>query len=169
MREIIFRGKSLNTGELVSGSLVIDHYDSPDGIKDEYKITDTYYGVDEFGLGTYMSGVFEEVDPATVGQFTGLLDKNGNKIFEGDILQGDDYPYCLASAENIEYNYYAEVVWLDGGCCGVALCAHKNPKSSVQGIFDGNCALLEEFDSNDWLIIGNIHDNPELIEENNNG
>jgi uncharacterized phage protein (TIGR01671 family) len=107
-----------------------------------------------------------EVDCDTIGQYTGVTDKNGTKIFEGDILQGDEYPYCSDG----DYNYYAEVVWFDDGCCGFGLCTHKNPKSAVRGISDGNCEWLDDFDSDNWSVIGNIFDNPELIteqEENN--
>ena len=102
------------------------------------------------------------VDTNTIGQYTGLTDKNGIKIFEGDILQGDEYPYCSDG----EYNYYAEVVWFDNDCCGFGLCTHKNPKSAVRGISDGNCEWFEDFDSDSWSVIGNIYDNPELLQEN---
>lgn len=102
------------------------------------------------------------VNPETICQYTGLTDKNGTKIFEGDILQGDEYPYCSDG----DYNYYAEVVWFDNGCCGFGLCTHKNPKSSVRGISDGNCEWFEEFSSSNWLVIGNVYDNPELLQEN---
>lgn len=102
------------------------------------------------------------VDTNTIGQYTGLTDKNGTKIFEGDILQGDEYPYCSDG----EYNYYAEVVWFDNGCCGFGLCTHKNPKSAVRGISDGNCEWFEDFDSDSWSVVGNIYDNPELLQEN---
>lgn len=109
----------------------------------------------EQGLINYL------VDLETVGEFTGVTDKNGAGIFEGDILQGDEYPYCSDG----NYNYYAEVVWFDDGCCGFGLCTHKNPKSTVRGISDGNCDWFEDFDSNNWSLVGNIYDNPELIEE----
>lgn len=97
----------------------------------------------------------------TIGQFTGLTDKNGTKIFDGDILQGDEYPYCSDG----DYNYYAEVIWFDDGCCGFGLCTRKNPKSAVRGISDGNCEWFEDFNSNNWSVVGNIYDNPELIEK----
>jgi uncharacterized phage protein (TIGR01671 family) len=137
MREILFRGKSGDGW----------HY----GLLTKY--------------GNHKWRVIEEdnnmvtVKTNTIGQYTGLTDKNGTKIFDGDILQGDEYPYCSDG----EYNYYAEVVWFDNGCCGFGLCTHKNPKSSVRGISDGNCEWFEAFDSNNWLVIGNIYDNQELV------
>lgn len=122
MRDILFRAKSTATNEWQYG-----------------------YFAKEYDVGQiYLGNGHECVHENTLGQFTGLTDKNGTKIFEGDILQGDEYPYCSDG----EYNYFAEVVWFDNGCCGFGLCTHKNPKSSVRGISDGNCEWFEDFDSN---------------------
>lgn len=147
MREILFRGKSLKDNEWTQGYYC--RYDWT-GKEKEYIIPD--YASASYGVA---------VESNTIGQYTGLTDKNGVKIFEGDILQGDEYPYCSDG----DYNYYAEVVWFDDGCCGFGLCTHKNPKSAVRGISDGNCEWFEDFDSNNWSVVGNIYDNPELIEE----
>lgn len=156
MREILFRGKAINrdggshrtnykNGDWVYG-LVTNYYD------------DRFPNVPlEMTNESRVSGI--DVDHETVGQWTGLVDKNGTKIFEGDILQGDLYPYWSDG----DYNYYAEVVWFDNGCCGFGLCTHKNPKSAVRGISDGNCEWFEDFDSDNWSVIGNIYDNPELL------
>lgn len=84
----------------------------------------------------------EKVDGVSVGQYTGLEDKNGTKIFEGDIVEFLDWKP-------------KEVVWgnkIDkalSGCCGYML--------------DGTMHFLGENET--YLIIGNIHDNPELVEE----
>lgn len=158
MREILFRGKAINrdpegeyrtnyrNGDWVYG-LVTNYYD------------DRFPNVPlEMTNESGVSGI--DVDHKTVGQWTGLVDKNGIKIFEGDILQGDLYPYCSDG----DYNYYAEVVWFDNGCCGFGLCTHKNPKSAVRGISDGNSEWFEDFDSDNWSVIGNIYDNPELVQ-----
>jgi len=67
MRQIKFRGKRLNNGEWVEGWLV-EMFGAPH-ILDKNNPTDAY-----------------PIDPATVGQFTGLLDKNGSEIYEGDIV-----------------------------------------------------------------------------------
>lgn len=140
-REILFRGKDLETGKWLYGSFI----KTPNHAH----------------ISTSGEAFPTRVNLDTIGQFTGLTDKNGVKIFDGDILQGDEYPYCSDG----EYNYYAEVVWFDDGCCGFGLCTHKNPKSSVRGISDGNCEWFEDFDSNNWSVVGNIYDNPELIKE----
>jgi uncharacterized phage protein (TIGR01671 family) len=84
MREILFRGKRKDDGEWEEGSLVIfTDYDA--GLK-EYWITHPGQTVDFLDDRQY------EVIPETVGQYTGLTDKNGTKIFEGDIIR-EDYEY----------------------------------------------------------------------------
>lgn len=154
MREIQFRGKRLDNGEWVEGYLVkrptavcIGDY-SPWYIEVPPKDPDDKHG--SFN-----------VDPATIGQYTGLDDKDGKRIFEGDLLNGFQYPF-LRAGENI-YNYFAEVVWFDNSPA-FGLVTHKYPLSAVRGISDGNAEYMEDFDPNDWEVIGNIHDNPELLE-----
>lgn len=144
MREILFRGKEVESSDWYYGD-----------------IFHSSMNVDTTRIHDYINRANVVIIPDTLGQYTGLTDKNGTKIFEGDILQGDEYPYCSDG----EYNYYAEVIWFDNGCCGFGLCTHKNPKSAVRGISDGNCEWFEDFDSNNWSVVGNIYDNPELIGE----
>ena len=100
-----------------------------------------------------------EVTPDTVGQYTGLKDKNGKRIFEGDMIKPFDdevdkmvvefrngqFLLCLYG----EHGYMAEYGWEEEGNYG---CFEAEPLSSY---------------GDDIEVIGNIHDNPELLEEEN--
>ena len=146
MREILFRGKSVNTGEWVEGFLVVDTIVCEDAEPVKH------YHIEEMTLGSYpnefQSGISETVDPITVGQFTGLTDKNGKKIFEGDVvvcrqdINGNWIDYC------VEIGY----VEMKHGAFGL----HRK-----QGYYRPFKDWLEDYE---YEVIGNIHDNPELME-----
>jgi len=134
MREILFRGKREDNGEWVEGSLVHQtlYYGDP---VDRYHII--YDG--EFDYDYYSS---ERVIPETVGQYTGLTDKNGTKIFEGDIVN--------VFTETTRY-----VVKFDEWRCG------WYPFASGDGC---GCCETHTHPPNYAEVIGNIHDTPELME-----
>ena len=120
MREILFRGKRADNSGWVYGLL---HYDSA-GYQSQ---------IEQCGFDVEYEGVYQ-INPETVGQFTGLTDKNGVKIFEGDILSFGDKKFAVEWQNDIVgFGYW---------------------NTSDRMLFgDGvNCE-----------IIGNIHDNPELI------
>ena len=129
MREIKFRGKSIETGEWIYGYYVYTH--------DRHRIIYEDYE------GFYCE---EEVDPETVGEYISLKDKAGREIYEGDIVRGKYGKN--GSIKNFE------IRWLRGRFTAVDI-----------GTITGNecyypLGLLE------GEIIGNIYDNPELLEVN---
>lgn len=156
MIEVIFKAKRLDTGEWVEGYLVASD--------------DRHFIVPAFGVSCVEEPIYTEmkkiitsyafeVDPETVCRYTGLKDKNRNEIWENDILKGFRYPYL----SDEEHNYFAEVTWFDN-CPAFGIYIFKNPKSKVRGISEGNTEFMEEWNPDDWEVIGNIFDNPELLE-----
>ena len=131
MREILFRGKRPDNGEWVYGYYV---HIGPVSCQRAYIIP-------EYASSLYVN----EVDPSTVGQYTGLKDKNGKRIFEGDIakvLQGKDKDIAYVGFENGAFMLY--------------------PKTG--NIYE---RTLWSYWYNDWdvEVIGNITDNQELLEK----
>lgn len=125
MREILFRGRTVKE-QWAYGLLA--------------HIGNAWYISNKAGVATAY-----EVIPSTVGQYTGLKDRNGKKVFEGDIVRvsrGKD----IETGE-IQYNKYG--VWV--------IVYDKFYCNTFPDIFTSS-------DSNVWIkVIGNIHDNPELL------
>lgn len=123
MRDIEFRGKRADNGEWVHGYVCRYGWTG----KENTCIIVPYYGGALHSI---------EVDPKTVGQYTGLKDKNGTKIFEGDIilLRGDEEPYQVVFDESCFHVYDSSV-----------------------------CYVMNNFYDYEMEVIGNIYDNPELL------
>ena len=128
MREILFRGKHMHVcpeNKHLDGTWVEGY------LEDENHIND---GKCEF-----------LIDPETICQYTGLTDKNGKKIWEGDILEGhldDKFPEDVTREK---------VIWHESG-----------GKTEEPGCVDKE--YLDEFDTENFEVVGNVFDNPELLE-----
>ena len=133
MREIKFRGKDLETGEWVYGSLFQSVEQYPAIAKPKPTADGKLF---------YCITV---VDADTVGQYTGLKDRNGKEIYEGDIALMDYSAFNTGK----DGQTYAVVRWID-----------------YRAAFMWDAGLNYYADMrNDVEICGNIHDNPELLEE----
>ena len=132
MREIKFRGKNIETGEWLYGNLQVP---KKEGVG--------YYMWDKIDGSLYQV----EVDPETIGQFTGLYDKNGKKIYEGDIISFDYGVGEPVSEDLIEVRFVRGVfafLW--------------------NGDLDDECPVSSP--THEWAnVVGNIHDNPEMLKK----
>ncbi|MFR5876345.1 MAG: YopX family protein [Eubacterium sp.] len=130
MREILFRGKVKDNGEWVYGNL---------SQRDNIKKWEYFIGQNSLGY---------EVIPETVGQYTGLTDKNGTKIFEGDILE-------RRHKELRNHSQRMKVQFIPVKACFAAV--------DIDG---GNVTFISDYINNKYEleVIGDVHDNPELLE-----
>ena len=125
MREILFRGKRLDNGEWAYGFLV--------------KMFGAYHIIDKDDENTAYEVILE-----TVGQYTGLKDKNGRRIFEGDIVRCGTGRICKV------------IFFISPGVSGFDLV----PIGGFDALPPYNWSLFS-----DTEVIGNITDNPELLEK----
>lgn len=129
----LFRAKRKYNGEWVEGCLVID-----ESRENEYKYR--IKPIENSQIHAY------PVDPSTICQCTGLKDKNGNIVFENDIMSAhldDCFPEDIT---------YARVIWGYTGYC-------LREKDSI------DIQPLEEIDMEHFTVCGNVFDNPELLEQ----
>ena len=130
MREIKFRAKTIDTGEWLYGNLQVPKKEGA-----EYYMWDT-------------SMWQREVDPETIGEFTSLKDRNGNDIYEGDIISFDYGVGEPVSEDLIEVRFVRGVfafLW--------------------NGDLDDECSVSSP--THEWAIVkGNIHDNPDMLQNN---
>lgn len=136
-REILFRGKHLNNGQWVYG-YVAPYTDMQDNHKWRI-LTDGNRGY--------------AVDPATVGQYTGVVDKNGKQVFEGDIIGYTD-------SDTGKISIFGVVKWHHEGNFYINTDTYCNYTS------DNNCAnvgYMLNRATTKLHVMGNIHDNPSML------
>lgn len=132
MREIKFRAKRTANGAWVYGDLTHVHKicaeeEQRNGRRSEPVVRVANYNVDE----------------ETIGQYTGLKDRDGREIYEGDIL-------CFRDTKGVSYRF--EVVYEDGAFCF----SHYRERAFTE---------LRHHNLSKYIVNGNIHDNPELLTE----
>ena len=135
MREILFRGKRIDNGEWIYGYYVYS------------KSEDECFILPQEGFNT-------KVYHDTVGQYTGLTDKNGNKIFEGDIVRINE---SISKSKRMGVVIYDETKGQT--CIDVGDGCKKYSFERKIIIKDGKCTIENSLT---FEIIGNIYDNPEL-------
>ena len=146
MREIKFRGKCVDTGVWIYGGYFYHENRMVSPIGDSLKQEDAQHLICRSGFADWnMPRRMEAVDviPETVGQFTGLKDVNGKEIYEGDMLQVINNPLVN------EKPYYV--------CWSQELAGWQWVDKDSEDDWNAHIAKAS-------LIIGNIHDNPELLE-----
>lgn len=147
MKTIKFRGKDAN-GEWKEGSLITDKYQRSDG--KQFDVSFIVSGLPCVELpDDIWTSKMQRVDPTTVGQFTGLHDKNGKEIYEGDIIQG-------------EYNHNHLIRYSEYDACYTATLVEYVGDEFAERWNTGSVTQkwIDEFSK---VVIGNIFDNPKLI------
>ena len=138
MREILFRGKAKNSNRWVYGDLLSPQHN------------ENYYSIFEIGGGCV------KVKAETIGQYVGIKDKNGKKIFEGDVVRGDNF----VKQEKTYATAVTEVIFRES----MGMFVFKEFHSQVNGINYSSCNLSFNYLSN-IEVIGNIYDNPKIMED----
>ena len=136
MREILFRGKRVDNGEWACG-----YFEKYNGR--------TYINLqtERLNSGGYPIRDFIEVIPETVGQYTGLTDRNGKKVFEGDIIKTKEFGKDSGNGVNFNNFDIFEVIY-----------------SSASFKLNNSRRLFNMIRGQKFEVIGNIHDDPELLE-----
>ena len=137
MREILFKAKQIDNGEWIEGSLIDLDIDSG-----YCYIVQPYKKASILPIIFLITDRMKLVDPETLCQFTGICDKNGNKIWENDILRLDDGTVLKVSWHHFKASWVI------------------SKKGWLYNHFFGEAVEPEDIEA-----IGNIYDNPELLQE----
>jgi len=140
MREILFRGESCYDHTLVYGSLTVNKNNS-------CAIT---HGASEYGYIAYGIQVF----PETIGQFTGITDENGKRIFEGDILCAMT-GWSWNGKTRERYLEYVKVIYN----------SQKTRFEIFGKLGESHKAIDQAVNKYNATVVGNIYDNPDLMKE----
>lgn len=132
----LFRGKRIDTGEWIVGSLLVDKQQDID-TGEQIEITGIY--------PSEYKDFAKKIDPSAICQCTGRKDKNGKLIYENDIM------VAYYDEENPEHGTYVMVAWREYGWV------------TVENNSDDHCPL-DDFTIKHFEVVGNIFDNPELLE-----
>ena len=162
MREILFRGKRLDNGEWAEG-YYFERKDTKGSVIESVIVVDAYEQITS-GQRYVRSNINREcfqVDYKTVGQFIGLTDMNGKRVFDGDIIKFHKYRYEPDWTGTVCYEH----------CTYMA--TGRMPLSYEKGINEEPLycpfeVVISGIDKSTIKIIGNIHDNPELLEVTDN-
>ena len=150
MREILFKAKRLDNGEWVEGNLV-----QSEDVDDDFKVIiiplkESWMYTEEYSNDIGFEGWYK-VDPTTLCQYTGLTDKNGKRIWENDIVE------CNKRKEECELY---KIVWrneyADFGVVPIS--------NTCTGQYPIGLSYGKTLHGRDYKSVGNIFDNPELLE-----
>ena len=148
MRKIIFRGKRLDNGMWANGFYLQGGYipgANKENVKVRHIISDDFY---------------YDVDPDTIGQFTGLFDKNGKEVYEGDIILWTRKNVHIEGRPLQDLSYMCVIYYDEVKCAFQFRCELQC----------GACVGCLDFDddraSDSYIeVVGNVHDNPDLVEK----
>ena len=154
MREILFRGKRLDNGKWIASGNIIRF--NPECGEDPVfipglneKCTCAH---DEFdNIIAFEKVAFYKVDPKTVCQFTGLYNAANQKIWEGDIVRFGNANYVVQREDETPGGYWASTAYI---MKEIGVCDYMSFVDTIDDYYNEICVE----------IIGNIHDNPELLE-----
>lgn len=150
MRESCFRGKRIPHGEWVNGfyGKIVDYFAEKE--RDFIQTQRLNVNGSEKLMGNTSLSWFE-VDPDTVGEFSGKRDKNDRRIFEGDIGRYRQTDGAKRNGTSIL-------------CTGKVIYNTETASYAVESRDEAGCRYFDYFPIKDFEVIGNIYDNPELLE-----
>lgn len=145
MRTIKFKAKRLDNKEWTCGYF--------------YEENDNTYIIENRQKESILNrNITYKVDPDTVCQFTGLFDKNGKEVYEGDVLWSDLFPFSFINEEKTWLDLrFGTIVWDEVGGKYFMLC-HTNKKLSVDKYFEGVHLDINQLWRSNFEVVGNVHD-----------